>query len=200
MKLWKMILACILAGTLCLGAAASGVWAEQRSLSGKLIRLHVIGASDSQEDQSAKLLVRDAVLQVLSEQRWQSRDEAEASLRGLLPQLCRVGEDALQQLDSQQSVTAELTYEDYPTRDYGSFRLPAGEYLSLRVMIGEGEGKNWWCVVYPALCLHASVGATAASAGFTAGEVALITEDSPQVMVRFRLLELLQSVARRIKK
>ena len=82
----------------------------------------------------------------------------------------------------------ELGGEYYPTRDYGSFSLPAGRYMSLRVTLGEGRGHNWWCVVFPPLCLTAAEGAEAASAIGAGGGI--IAEDGAGTVFRFRLVEL----------
>lgn len=86
-------------------------------------------------------------------------------------------------------VTVTLSREFYPTRDYGSFSLPAGSYESLRVVLGEGEGHNWWCVVFPPLCLSA---AEAEDALETLGQdsAMLLTGDSDGIVFKFRLLEL----------
>ena len=81
----------------------------------------------------------------------------------------------------------ELGGEYYPTRDYGSFSIPAGRYMSLRVTLGEGRGHNWWCVVFPPLCLTAAEGAEAAAIGAGGG---IIAEDGAGTVFRFRLVEL----------
>ena len=85
--------------------------------------------------------------------------------------------------------------ELFPTRDYETFSLPAGRYTALRVTIGEGQGHNWWCVVYPALCLSASAGeleAAAQAAGLSDGEIALITGESGGYELKFKALEWLE--------
>lgn len=194
MRFGKSIIACLLAGSLCFGGALISVHAEQQALCQKLIRLHVLGASDSAEDQAAKLHVRDAVLAALPREGWKDRAQAEAELRQLLPRLCGVAEAELRSLSMDCRVTAELAPEYYPTRTYGTFSLPAGEYLSLRILLGEGRGQNWWCVVYPALCTAGTVTDAAAAAGFTEEEISLITEQTAPVRIRFRLLELLRGL------
>ncbi len=164
---------------------------EQRALSEKLIRLHVIAASDSPEDQSIKLRVRDAILTAIGKTDWKSREEAEKSLRALLPALEDAAKEALSRCGAEQKVKITLSPERYPTRVYPTFRLPAGDYLSLRVVLGTGEGKNWWCVVYPSFCTAAQseLPAKAAAAGFSSREVKLITADSDGVKLKFKLLE-----------
>ena len=190
MRMGKSIVACLAAGSLCLGAALITADAEQHSLSQKLIRLHVIAASDSEEDQGAKLRVRDAVLASLPSDGWKDQSQAEQEIRALLPDLTQAASEELRSMGMDHTVKAELKLELYPTRYYDTFSLPAGEYLSLRIIIGEGQGKNWWCVVYPALCFGIPT-EDAAAAGFSDEEISLITEDTASVRLRFRLLEIL---------
>ena len=99
------------------------------------------------------------------------------------------------------TVTVKLGLEDYPERDYDSFCFPAGSYLSLRVCIGDAEGQNWWCCLFPALCLgSSSVSANDAEdafieVGLTPSQYKIITEsDKPVYKVRFKLLELIQGL------
>ena len=88
-------------------------------------------------------------------------------------------------------MTAELTDTEFPTREYDGFTLPAGEYLALRVVIGEGAGRNWWCVVFPPLCTAASaeVPAAALAAGLTEDQVGLITEEDRGYVLKFKTVE-----------
>ncbi len=193
-----MLLLSVLAGLtagLTLGAA---VLAQGQSLSGSLVRLHVIAASDSQEDQQVKLQVRDAVLAALPEALPdESAEQAVEELRGALPALAQAAQTALQAAGRQEPVTVRLCAEEYPARDYGSFALPAGEYVSLQVRIGAAEGQNWWCVVYPSLCTAASseeLEAAAEAAGFSDGQLRFMTVDSKSVRFRFKLLEWFQKL------
>ena len=144
LKRWELAGLMALGLFFCWGAWASG---QQRDLAGGLVRLHVIARSDSQADQAEKLAVRDRVLAILS-----------PALAG-----CETREDAVDIILSHREdiesaagdVTMSLGTEHYPTRDYGTFALPAGDYLPLRVTLGPGEGRNWWCVVFPPLCTEA---------------------------------------------
>lgn len=114
-----------------------------------LIRLHVLAESDSAEHQAQKLIVRDAVLASAQQMLSDCADHTQAY--SILDE--RISEiEAAAQSVSEAPVHAALGREHYPDRDYGAFTLPEGDYLSLRVMIGEGAGQNWWCVVYPGLC------------------------------------------------
>jgi len=168
-------------------ALLTGTWARgrQSALAGKLVRLHVIAASDSQSDQATKLRVRDAVLQRAAAALEGAEDaaEAQARLRALLPELEKTAERV-----SGGKARAELGREYYPTREYASFSLPAGTYTSLRVTLGEGRGRNWWCVVYPPLCT-ASVEEARETAALNEDDAAILTEDGEGYVLKFKLLE-----------
>ena len=133
----------------------AGVRAQSRaaSVSRSLIRLHVLAVDDTAQEQTVKLAVRDAVLASLDPllAGVQSADEAGAVLEGALDTVRR----AAQSRAGERAVTVTLTHERYPTRNYAGFTLPAGEYRSLRVVLGEGKGHNWWCIVFPPVCLAA---------------------------------------------
>ncbi len=124
-----------------------------------VIRLHILAASDSEEDQAVKLLVRDAVLKEYGSalSGYPTRDAAAEAAEALLPLIEKTARQTLSACGHEDTVSATLTWEAYPRRDYAAFSFPAGEYLSLRILIGEAAGQNWWCVLYPPLCLGASV-------------------------------------------
>ena len=165
----------------------------QDQLADKVVRLHVLANSDSEEDQALKLRVRDRVLERATELLEQSADrqEAEALLRGNLLELENLAAEEIAAAGYDYPVTAELTDATFPTREYDGFTLPAGEYLALRIVIGEGAGQNWWCVVFPPLCTTASadVPASALAAGLTQEDVNLITEE-PGYVLKFKTVEL----------
>ena len=173
----------------------SGVLAlrTQDELADKVVRLHVLANSDSEEDQALKLQVRDVVLEratVILEQS-ADRREAESRLRGQLLELERIAAKEIAAEGYDYPVTVNLENTDFPTKEYDGFTLPAGEYLALRVIIGEGQGRNWWCVVFPPLCTAASadVPASALAAGFSEEEVRLITEENQGYVLKFKAVE-----------
>lgn len=173
--------------TLCAGLL-SGLWAQgrQASLAAELIRLHVLAASDAPEEQAVKLRVRDAVLRCLTPRLEGVTDVqgAEAVLEASLPLIQTAAEAAAEG----RAVRVTLSDECYPTRDYGGFSLPAGRYRSLRVVLGAGEGRNWWCVVFPPVCLQPAQ-EEALQPVMNPADYALITrEDGWQI--RFRIVEL----------
>ena len=173
----------------------SGVLAlrTQDELADKVVRLHVLANSDSEEDQALKLKVRDVVLERATAILEQSADrgEAESRLRGELLELERIAAEEIAAEGYNYPVTVELENTDFPTKEYDGFPLPAGEYLALRVIIGEGQGQNWWCVVFPPLCTAASadVPASALAAGFSEEEVNLITEENQGYVLKFKAVE-----------
>ena len=132
-----------------------GIVTDSRALEEGLLRLHVVGASDGAEDQAVKLSVRDAVLASLEEglRDLTDVDAAYDYVRAMLPKVERAANQALAAAGFDDTVTVSLTEEAFPTREYDTFSLPAGVYKALRVVIGEGEGRNWWCVVFPQLCM-----------------------------------------------
>lgn len=169
------------------------VIADRQRLSDNLIRLHVVAASDSKEDQSVKLQVRDAVINALQETvtRLPDAESAKAYLNEQLPYLQEIAEGVLKTAGMDDSVTVALAQESFPTRHYDTFSLPAGVYESLKITIGEGEGKNWWCVVFPSLCLPATsegFADTAAGAGFPDSLTGALQRDG-SYEVRFFFLD-----------
>ena len=157
-----------------------------------VIRLHILAASDGESDQSDKLAVRDAILSEYGDlfRGFTDRNEAQNALTGeLREKIAATAKRTLTERGSEAPVTVALSEEDYPTRDYGSFSLPAGRYLSLRVVIGEGEGQNWWCVLFPPLCTAAAV--EGVPLGLSDAEYRLLTDG--KASVRFKTLELLSN-------
>lgn len=195
LKIWEIAL--LLGVAVCLLSGARAL-RTQSELADKVVRLHVLANSDSEEDQALKLQVRDAVLERAEDLLAQSasRAEAEGTLRGQLLEFERLAEAVVREAGYDYQVTAELTDMEFPTREYEDFTLPAGEYLALRILIGEAEGQNWWCVVFPPLCTAASadVPASALAAGFTEEEVRLITEEDQGYVLKFKALEWWESL------
>lgn len=144
-----------------------GIVTDSQVLHDQLLRLHVVGASNSQADQNVKLQVRDAVLESLSEGLQDVKDPQKAYdyVARMLPKVEAAANRCLKAAGFSDTVTVSLTEEAFPTREYDTFSLPAGVYKALRVVIGEGEGRNWWCVVFPQLCMQDHFVETANMAG-----------------------------------
>lgn len=159
-----------------------------------VVRLHVVANSNGAEDQAVKLLVRDAVLEEAA--RWYqgagSMEEASSQLCTHLQSIAGAARQVLGEQGVGYSATAQMTEMYFPTRDYGDFRLPAGRYRTLRVTLGEGAGKNWWCVVFPSLCLPA---ATKEEALLTLPEgERQVVEGGQDVQVKLKAVELWESL------
>ena len=179
-------------------AALLGVWldGQQAALADKVIRLHVIANSDSAEDQALKLQVRDRILEEADGlfSGGATLEEARAALQASLPALASAGAQVVGESGYAYPVTASL--EDgvwFPTKEYDDFSLPAGQYTALRLVIGEGGGQNWWCVVFPPLCLGSvteTAAETAAEGGFSGEDISLVTGEDEGYVVKFKAIEL----------
>ena len=190
-----------------LGLAAALIWGNvslhrQQALADRVVRLHILANSDSEEDQALKLQVRDRVLDRAAEILTESADRAaaERALRAALPELESLAADEIALRGYDYPVTAELADTAFPTREYDGFALPAGRYLALRLVIGAGEGHNWWCVVFPPLCTAVSsdLAQTAMAAGLTEDDVQLITESDNGYVLKFKSIELWESLRARL--
>lgn len=185
--------ALLIALAVCLLTGAAALQ-RQDDLQQKMIRLHVIANSDSREDQALKLQVRNEVLAFTEEtmRRSDSREAANAALEDALPEIRRLAEDTLRQNGCADTVETRLEPAEFPLKAYDGFRLPAGEYMALRVLIGEAKGQNWWCVVYPPLCMTAAsdVAQTGIACGMEQEELSLMQEEGEEYRVKFRCVEL----------
>lgn len=197
LRLWEAALFLAFGLTLTIG-----VWAcaSESALADQVLRFHVIANSDSDSDQARKLLVRDVVLAQAAQllDGVSDRRDAEAALTPHLDELAQAGEDALARTGTPDRVRVTLADQWFPTKEYDGFSLPAGQYRALRVTIGEGKGRNWWCVVFPPLCL-ASVSEqsveSAAEGVLSEDQIALITGQDGGYVLKFRLIEWWQELA-----
>lgn len=192
LRRWELALLIGLAAALLLG-----LWLEreQSDLADSILRLHVLANSDSESDQALKLKVRDRVLAeaeaILPED--VSLEEATQMLAENLPRLAAAGAEVVAQEGYDYPVSAGLEETWFPTKEYEDFSLPAGRYQALRVVIGEGGGQNWWCVVFPPLCLGSvseSTQEVALESGLSEQQVSLLTGESEGYVVKFKALEL----------
>ena len=176
---WELALLLALCVTLC-----AGLWADraERRLSDQVVRLHVVANSDSPEDQADKLRLRDRALALLAPLLADcgSRDEAVNIILSHQDELEALGD-----------VSVRVAREYFPTRQYGTFSLPAGEYTALRLTIGDGAGQNWWCVVFPPLCTEALAEGGASDVFLSLDEESadLIAGPDREYDLRFRIVE-----------
>ena len=168
---------------------------DKEQLREQMVRLHVVADSDSAEDQAVKLEVKDAIVTYLQEKLDGLTDieQVKEYLSNHLDALQKVAEETLDRLGVNDQVSVSFGEEAFPVRYYDTFKLPSGIYQSLRIRIGNAEGKNWWCVVFPTLCVPQTgeeFRDVAAGSGFsdTLGQT-LSNEEGYEV--RFFLLDLL---------
>jgi len=159
-----------------------------------VVRLHVVANSDTDADQELKLKVRDAVIVDVSTitRNCASREEALTALAEALPQIEQTARETVRAEGYDYPVSVSLGEELYPRKSYEDVCFPAGEYQSLQIKIGESEGKNWWCVLFPEMCMSGAKGAEEAfvQVGLTSDQYKIITEtDEPKYKIRFKILE-----------
>lgn len=191
----KIITFFVLAAMVFGASYVAGLVSDRDALKNELVRLHVVAQSDSNHDQSVKLEVRDAVLSFLEQGMSHLTDigQAKAYIQSHRTDIEQVANDTLARLGEQQKAVVTFVKEKFPVRDYKTFSLPSGVYESLRITIGSGEGKNWWCVVFPKLCMNATTAGvedTAAGAGFSNTLTDTITQKDGY-KIRFYLLDVL---------
>ena len=185
---WRQVSALFCAALVC-----TALWAEiqQADLADRIIRLHVIANSDSAADQALKLRVRDEVL-IRAENLLtgaETPQEATAVLEDNLTALAVTASLAAQAAGQPCAVRVCLDETWFPTKQQEGLTLPAGEYQALRVILGEGQGKNWWCVVFPSLAMPAVTEETTSVGGFSQGDCALLSEETPSYVFRLKTLE-----------
>lgn len=193
-KHWILFFACLMATAL----SAMGLFSRQCAyIRDNTLRLHILANSDSPEDQAIKLQVRDAVLAATDRlfAACQSRQEVLEAAQNHLPYIRDVAADTLQKLGADPSVQAQVTSMHFDSRVYGDHLLPAGRYTAVRITLGNGDGKNWWCVLYPPLCLQSA--AKPDEAAQLVEEALLLAQDLPRYQVRLALTEWLQTLRQR---
>lgn len=184
-----------LEGALLIGLAAAILFTAagvqiQAALADKMLRLHVIANSDSAEDQALKLKVRDSVLrevELLTEND-DSVGMARTDVAAGFSAIQQAAEDVIAAEGYTYDVCLSLGETYFPTKDYDGFSLPAGRYDALRVVIGDGAGQNWWCVLFPPFCTTAAFEEEAVAAGLDEDEIRLMSSDG-EYELRFRLVE-----------
>lgn len=204
-RTWQLVIVLILFVSVLYCASAES---QQQHLAEKLIRLHVVAASDEPEAQELKLKIRDEVLRAVSPllEGCKSRRQAEAIIEERLNQIELIAENCARQYGRQSDIAVSLEREMFDERHYNTFALPAGEYSSLKIVIDEGRGRNWWCVIFPPLCLEVSCETgsienedeaeepESAFAGLSEEEIELITGEDDKYVVKFKILDLIKKI------
>lgn len=163
---------------------------ECRSISDEVLRIHILADSDSESDQSLKLKVRDKILEYTDGLYSQvsSKEEAIEITNTHIDEIVTAAEATLKENGCDKKVNAEICEMDFNTRYYGNITMPSGSYTALRVTIGSGEGKNWWCVMYPSLCLYTSADTNSLEDELSEDQYEVIT-DMPKYEFKFKILE-----------
>lgn len=171
-----------------------------REVRENVVRLHILANSDSKADQNVKLLVRDALLESGAKifSGAVTVNDAAEYLEEERELLIETAEKILSENGFGYGATVELVKEYFTTRTYGEYTLPAGEYLALRVKLGNAGGHNWWCVMFPPLCLPAASEETDVQIAI-GDKGAQIIKGGTKYEVRFKLVEMYESIKERIK-
>ena len=178
----------------CLLLSLCGFTAHCEGVSERVLRLHVLATSDSERDQAIKLEVRDAILEEADGllDGVMNTALAETMLREALPQIQTTAERVLAEHGVKDTVEVELCDAYFNTRHYEHVTLPAGEYRALRVVIGDGKGRNWWCMVFPPMCLSSACEADWDE--ILSQEQSAIITDPTRYEVRFKVVEWYQQL------
>lgn len=159
-----------------------------------LLRLHIVANSDSEHDQALKLKVRDKILEI-GDSSFSDVDNliiAKEKAEEMLPVFTKCAQEVIANEGYNYNVEVSVGKAFFDTRVYDNFTLPAGEYDALRVVIGEGKGKNWWCVIFPSVCIPSASDKTLDSAlSNNAGE---ITNNAPKYKMKFKVIEWYETI------
>lgn len=163
---------------------------ECRNISDEVLRIHILADSDNEADQQLKLKVRDEILKftdgLYSDVK--SKEEAIKVTNKHIDEIIATAENTLKENGCQKDVKAEILDMNFNTRNYEDITMPSGNYTALRVTIGSGEGKNWWCVMYPSLCLYTASDAKSLEDELTDKQYEVITQ-KPKYEFKFKILE-----------
>ncbi len=194
-----LALICALVFTMVLSLA--GFTEKCNTLRDRVLRLHILANSDSEQDQAIKLMVRDRLLE-LSEGLYDTLDTKEQAIeitKSNREKLIAAAEETIRNAGGNEAVDISIGKAYFNTRVYENYTLPAGEYNAVCVKIGKAKGKNWWCVMFPSICIPA------ASASHDLEEAvdpdaAEIAKNAPRYEMRFKAVEIYESVREKLKK
>lgn len=178
----------------------------QADLQDNLIRLHIIADSDSEADQSVKLKVRDAVLKSVGDKLSVSDgDVCREEIINNLDEIEKIANDVLEENGFTYKARAVYGKFSFPEKTYKSMTLPAGDYYGVRIVLGSGEGHNWWCVMYPPLCFQEGEEVTLSSESerllrekLDKDTYDIITKKNNEVVVKFKVVEIVQEIKQKI--
>lgn len=193
MKIQSVVFAAVFAA----GACSVGAFAYNCSrVRSDVLRMHVIANSDCSADQQLKLMVRDAVLERGAQlfDGTVTADEARRKIEPHKAELEAAAREVIERAGYDYPVSVNVVNEYFATRCYGSLTMPAGRYTAVKVVIGEGAGRNWWCVMFPPLCLPAAQDRGGnLDAFFDDGELKVV-ESSGRYEPRFKIVEIIEKL------
>lgn len=176
----------------------------QEKIAGKIIRLHVIGNSDSIEDQRVKLIVRDKVLAYVKDKlaSCENIDDSKKVLLSYNDEIVNIAKEALKDNNMTYSAEAALKDDVFPVKQYGNIVLPEGKYEAYELVLGNGEGHNWWCVMFPPLCFiditkgEASIDETSKemSKVLTKDEFNAVDNSDNKIIIKFKIIEIIKNL------
>lgn len=200
----KILLWCIIAVFILMASVANACERIHADIASGIVRLHIVAASDSEADQKIKLLVRDAIISAQKEifgggiKKTLNMEEKEKL------EMCALA--VLKENGKSYGATVETGNFYFPTKRYENITLPAGNYDAVRVVLGDGKGKNWWCVMYPPLCFSESAVGKAddesldvLKKNLTEFEYEIVSEESIKIVPAFKLVETWQIIKEKIK-
>ncbi|MBQ7097798.1 MAG: stage II sporulation protein R [Clostridia bacterium] len=196
------LLALFLVLTLLFTAFLSYAQKIGNDISNSVMRLHIIANSNTETDQSMKLRIRNRVLSETQNifTNAQSTEETISQARKNISLIRKIAEDEVERMGFDYKVKVTIGRFPFPTKNYGNLTLPAGKYNAVRIELGEAQGKNWWCVLYPPLCFTDGVLSASSDAmtklenSLSEDEFSLISQKTTPVKVRFKIVEVFQNL------
>lgn len=168
-----------------------------------VVRLHILANSDSETDQEIKLNVRDALLETNTKILGNNvtAENAKEYFEESKEVLLRTAKETLKENSCNYDVKITLAEEYFNTRTYGNLTFPAGQYTALKVILGEGQGKNWWCVMFPPLCIPAADGldTNENTADYLTESGEKIVNGGEKYIVKFKFLEWYEELQNKLK-
>ena len=190
----------LIALIICVSTSIVGFEAKCDDLRNNVLRLHILANSDSEQDQNLKLLVRDAILHsdTVNFETCTNLEQAKSQAKKSITKIRDIAEDTLNLNGYDYDVTVSIDESYFDTRVYDDFTMPAGVYDAVIVKIGKAEGKNWWCVMFPALCLPTSDCENLSN--YVKNDSAEIALQPQKFQIRFKTVEIYQQIKKNLSK
>ena len=190
----------LIALIICVSTSIVGFEAKCDDLRNNVLRLHILANSDSEQDQNLKLLVRDAILHsdTVNFETCTNLEQAKSQAKKSITKIRDIAEDTINLNGYDYDVTVSIDESYFDTRVYDDFTMPAGVYDAVIVKIGRAEGKNWWCVMFPALCLPTSDCENLSN--YVKNDSAEIALQPQKFQIRFKTVEIYQQIKKNLSK